>query len=76
MFLYDVVKQIFESPFKNELLNKDGNIMKHVIPELTAFRAIEQIRRVLDKKIEAGVEVKQDDSIVKEEDEEDEEEKK
>lgn len=34
--------------------------MKHVIPELTAFRAIEQIRSVIDKKAEAGIESKLD----------------
>lgn len=70
------MKQIFESPFKNELLNKDENIMHHVIPELTAFRAIEQIRSVLDKKIEAGIDQKLDESVVKEEDEEEDKEEK
>ena len=31
-FLYEVVKQIYESPFKNELLNKDKTIIEVVIP--------------------------------------------
>ena len=39
--------------------------MNHVIPELTAFRAIEQIRNVIDKKLEAGVDQKLDESVVK-----------
>ena len=31
-FLYDVIKQIYESPFKNELLNKDKTVIQTVIP--------------------------------------------
>ncbi len=73
-----MIKQIYESPFKNELLNKDENVIHHVIPELTAFRSIQRIRSVLDKKEEAGIpEEKLEEGVVKEDpEEEDKEERK
>lgn len=46
-FLYDVIKQIYLSPLKNKLINKDPELIQNVIPKLACFRGLLVIRDIL-----------------------------
>ena len=75
-FLYEVTKIIYSSPLKQQLINKDKDLVEQVIPKLAAFKALLVIKNILQVKIEEKNKAKNAKLIDKEKTEEVEEEKK
>lgn len=45
-FVYDLIEQVYHSPLKDKLLNKDDEVIFTVIPQMAVFKGLVQISQV------------------------------
>lgn len=50
-FFHEVVKVIYDSALRDQLLNEDPRILDHVVPNLIAYHTVLKIKKIIETKI-------------------------